>query len=98
MPSAPGYVPKNESNDLFSCMMITTCLILWMPVPAAAPAEPGEAEGAAAGADEVQDATSEAEVTIAAVHAARGIRPMTAKCAVRLARANELPGRTWEIG
>ena len=32
MPSAPGYVPKNESNDLFSCMMTTTCRILWMPV------------------------------------------------------------------
>jgi len=28
MPSAPGYVPKNESNDLFSCMMTTTCRIL----------------------------------------------------------------------
>ena len=37
IPSAPGYVPKNESNDRFSCMMITTCWILWIPVrPAAA--------------------------------------------------------------
>src|SRR6516225_6347566 len=79
MPSAPGYVPKNESNDLFSCMMITTCLILWMPVSAWAPAEPGGEEGAADGADEVQDATSEAAITKAAVHAARRIRPMTAR-------------------
>src|SRR5215467_165960 len=31
IPSAPGYVPKNESNDLFSCMITTTCLILWIP-------------------------------------------------------------------
>ena len=26
-PSAPGYVPKYESNERFSCMMITMCLI-----------------------------------------------------------------------
>src|SRR5437763_6435112 len=31
MPSAPGYVPKYESNERFSCMMITTWRILWMP-------------------------------------------------------------------
>jgi hypothetical protein len=31
IPSAPGYVPKYESNDRFSCMTTTTCLILWMP-------------------------------------------------------------------
>ena len=30
-PSARGNVPKNESNDRFSCMMITTCRILWIP-------------------------------------------------------------------
>ena len=36
IPSAPGKVPKNESNDRFSCMMITTCRILWIPVSAAA--------------------------------------------------------------
>ena len=35
IPSAPGNVPKNESKDLFSCMMITTCLILWIPVAVA---------------------------------------------------------------
>ena len=35
IPSAPGNVPKNESNDRFSCMMITTCLILWIPVAVA---------------------------------------------------------------
>src|SRR5438552_16158334 len=34
MPSAPGNVPKYESNDRFSCMIITTCLILCMPVAA----------------------------------------------------------------
>src|SRR5258707_13105364 len=34
MPSAPGNVPKYESNDRFSCMIITTCLILWIPVAA----------------------------------------------------------------
>src|SRR5713101_1384400 len=31
-PSAPGYVPKYVSKDRFSCMITTTCLILWMPV------------------------------------------------------------------
>jgi len=31
MPSAPGYVPKYESNERFSCMITTTCWILWMP-------------------------------------------------------------------
>jgi hypothetical protein len=31
IPSAPGKVPKNESNDRFSCMMITTCWILRIP-------------------------------------------------------------------
>src|SRR5512136_736079 len=28
MPSAPGYVPKYESKERFSCMMITMCWIL----------------------------------------------------------------------
>jgi len=32
MPSAPGYVPKYESNDRFSCMITTTCWILWIPI------------------------------------------------------------------
>src|SRR5689334_21365424 len=30
MPSAPGYVPKYESNDRFSCWITMMCLILWM--------------------------------------------------------------------
>jgi mannose-6-phosphate isomerase-like protein (cupin superfamily) len=34
MPSAPGYVPKYESNDRFSCMITITCRILRMPGPA----------------------------------------------------------------
>src|SRR6185436_17331034 len=29
MPSAPGYVPKYESKDRFSCITTTTCLIFW---------------------------------------------------------------------
>jgi hypothetical protein len=33
IPAAPGYVPKYESNDRFSCMMITTWRILWIPTP-----------------------------------------------------------------
>ena len=32
MPSAPGKVPKYESNDRFSCMMMITCRILWIPL------------------------------------------------------------------
>src|SRR5262245_66649328 len=32
MPSTPGYVPKYESNDRFSCMITTTWSILWLPV------------------------------------------------------------------
>jgi len=31
IPSAPGYVPKYVSNDRFSCMITTTCLMTWMP-------------------------------------------------------------------
>ena len=31
IPSAPGYVPKYWSNARFSCMMMITCLILWIP-------------------------------------------------------------------
>ena len=31
MPSAPGYVPKYESKERFSCMITTMCRILWMP-------------------------------------------------------------------
>ena len=31
IPSAPGYVPKYESNERFSCMITTMCRILWMP-------------------------------------------------------------------
>src|SRR5689334_22922565 len=31
MPSAPGYVPKYESNDRFSCWITMMCLILWIP-------------------------------------------------------------------
>src|SRR5581483_11693859 len=30
IPSAPGYVPKYESKERFSCMMMITCLILWI--------------------------------------------------------------------
>ena len=30
IPSAPGYVPKYESNERFSCMIMITCLIAWM--------------------------------------------------------------------
>jgi hypothetical protein len=36
MPSAPGNVPKYESKDRFSCMMTTTCWILWIASPAGA--------------------------------------------------------------
>jgi hypothetical protein len=32
MPSAPGNVPKYSSNDRFSCMTMTTCWILSIPV------------------------------------------------------------------
>ena len=35
MPSAPGYVPKYVSNDRFSCMITTTCLMTWMSAPRA---------------------------------------------------------------
>src|SRR5689334_6610548 len=31
IPSVPGNVPKYVSNDLFSCITMITCLILWMP-------------------------------------------------------------------
>ena len=31
IPSAPGYVPKYESNERFSWMIITTWWILWIP-------------------------------------------------------------------
>src|SRR5207253_8777437 len=31
MPSAPGNVPKYESNERFSCMITTTWRILWIP-------------------------------------------------------------------
>src|SRR5690242_13521898 len=31
IPFAPGKVPKYVSNDLFSCITMITCLILWMP-------------------------------------------------------------------
>src|SRR5450759_2104673 len=44
MPFAPGNVPKYESNDRFSCMMTTTCWILWMPAAAALLLTDGEAD------------------------------------------------------
>jgi hypothetical protein len=31
IPSACGYVPKNESKERFSSMITTTWQILWMP-------------------------------------------------------------------
>jgi hypothetical protein len=31
IPSAPGKVPKYESNERFSCMITTTCRIRWIP-------------------------------------------------------------------
>ena len=31
IPSAPGKVPKKESKERFSCMITTTCLIVWIP-------------------------------------------------------------------
>src|SRR5205807_4279934 len=31
IPSAPGYGPKYESNERFSCMLTTTWRILWIP-------------------------------------------------------------------
>ena len=31
IPSAPGYVPKYESNERFSWTIITTWRILWIP-------------------------------------------------------------------
>src|SRR5438046_9062374 len=30
IPSAPGKVPKYESNDRFSCMITMTCLMEWI--------------------------------------------------------------------
>src|SRR5258708_21768122 len=33
-PSAPGYVPKYWSKLRFSCMITTTCWILWIPLAA----------------------------------------------------------------
>src|SRR5205823_11477067 len=44
IPSAPGYVPKYESNDRFSCMITTTCRIRW--IPDADPAAEGEVHAA----------------------------------------------------
>src|SRR5579864_1202395 len=44
MPSAPGNVPKYESNERFSCMTTITCLIFSIPpappVPAPEPPPP----------------------------------------------------------
>src|SRR5438552_13321744 len=44
IPSAPGNVPKYESKDRFSCIMTTTCWILWMPAAAPVPVVAGKAE------------------------------------------------------
>src|SRR3954454_14285075 len=50
IPFAPGYVPKYESNERFSCMIITTCWMLWIPSagPASADAAAEQANAAAA--------------------------------------------------
>src|SRR6185436_2613441 len=32
MPSEPGYVPKYESKERFSCITMTTCLIRWRAI------------------------------------------------------------------
>ena len=73
-------------------MMITTCLILWMPDSAV------WLEGAGAGADEVQDATSKAAVAMLALQAARRIPRMARQWSARLTGGKELPGRTREFG
>src|SRR5437867_7494108 len=49
MPSAPGYVPKYESKDRFSCMITITCLIVWMPRWLTGPSGLGRGSGTVAG-------------------------------------------------
>jgi hypothetical protein len=45
IPSAPGNVPKYESNERFSCTIKMTWRILWIPAPEgerACPPEPAD--------------------------------------------------------
>src|SRR5215475_5220507 len=52
IPSAPGYVPKYESNDRFSCMITTMCLIFCAASVASMAGPPGKgalADGGGAG-------------------------------------------------
>src|ERR1035437_6650562 len=56
MPSTPGYVPKYVSNERFSCMITTTCLIRWMSV-AALPV--GETSGDAVLAEAPRDGATD---------------------------------------
>jgi hypothetical protein len=90
-------VPKNESNDLFSCMMITTCLIFWMPVSVAL-AELAELDvrgGAGDGPDEVHAATTSAPATHQAAQTPSRIPRMTAMkalCAGSLTTGDEFYG------
>src|SRR5260370_28263601 len=53
--SAPGKVPKYESNDRFSCMITTTCLMTWIPAPRTTPwtgvGNDADVEGPAADVD-----------------------------------------------
>ena len=88
-------MPKNESNDRFSCMMITTCLIFWMPVSVALAelAELDVRDGAEDGPDEVHAATSSAPATTQAASRIPRVTAMKALCAGCLTTGDEFYGR-----
>jgi hypothetical protein len=87
-------VPKNESNDRFSCMMITTCLIFWMlaSVALAELAEPDVRDGAGDGPDEVHAAISSAPATAQAASRIPRVTAMKALCAGCLTADGEFYG------
>ena len=76
-------------------MMITTCLIFWMPVSVALAelAEPGARDGAEDGPDEVHAATSGAPATAQAASRIPRVTAMKALCAGCLTRGDEFHGR-----
>ena len=91
-------MPKNESNDRFSCMMITTCLIFWMPVSVALAellelAELDARDGAEDGPDEVHAATSSAPATVQAARRIPRMTAMKALCSGCLTTGDEFHGR-----
>src|SRR5215469_2257478 len=92
IPSAPGYVPKYESNDRFSCMMITTCRILWMPGSAELLEPDGPAELA------VHDVASSPAIAAAAARLSAKLFPgMRALCSARPAAGKDNAERTQRI-